>query len=486
MGSLTGFKEYRRLEPIKDPVGLRIHHYREFEKSYDESIARQQAARCMDCGVPYCLEEVGCPLGNLIPEWNDLVYTGHWKEALDRLHSTNNFPEFTGRICPAPCETACVLGISDSPVNIRGIERTIVDRGFQEGWIRPLPPVRRTGKKVAIIGSGPAGLTSAQQLARLGHEVTVFEKMDRAGGLLRYGIPDFKLEKWLIDRRLEQMKLEGVRFLTGIHVGQDVSIHDIRKQFHAVILSTGSEEPLDIQVKGRHLKGIHFAMDFLIQQNRIVAGDPVSNRERILATGRDVLVLGGGDTGSDCVGTSNRQKAKSVRMVRRSEKPGTSPGENEVWPLYPQDQDRTPSSLEEGGFRDYGILIKEFKDNGKGHIKSAIGSRIQKKSTGQLLEIPDADFEWPVDLALISIGYRRPVQKGLLEELKSIGLLMDLRDHVAASYGPGGKRGTFTTNLPGVYACGDARRGQSLIVWAIDEGRRCASTVHQDLVTRGR
>lgn len=482
MGKITGFREYKRAGLPKDPVDDRIRHFREFEKPFDEKVAHYQGARCMECGIPFCHGDTGCPLGNLIPEWNDLVYKGRWVEALDSLHATNNFPEFTGRLCPAPCESACVLGLTEPPVSIKGIERTIIQKGFEEGLVAPRRPKKRTGKRVAIVGSGPAGLAAAQQLARAGHEVTVYEKNDRIGGLLRYGIPDFKLEKWIIDRRMGQMELEGVRFRTGVNVGVDKKARAILDEYDAMVIATGSEEPFDIPIKGRHLKGIHFAMEFLVQQNRVIAGDTIEEKKRIIATDKNILVVGGGDTGSDCVGTSNRQGARSIKIVRRSEKPGDVRSEKEPWPFYPEELNRTTSSFEEGVEREFGVLLKEFVSDGTGRVKSVRGARGKRNPDGKFQEIEGTDFEWEADLVLIAMGYRRPIHPGLLDELKSMGLRTDPKGNVEAPYGKGGGKGNFTTSVPRVYTCGDARRGQSLIVWAIDEGRRCAETLHRDLM----
>jgi len=476
MGKATGFMEFRRGYLSKQPVADRIKHYKEFERSFDEEIAQTQGARCMDCGVPFCHGETGCPVDNLIPEWNDLVYRRRWKDALDRLHKTNNFPEFTGRVCPAPCESACVVGLIDQPVAIKALERTIIDRGFEEGWVDPKPPKEQTGKKIAIVGSGPAGLACAQQLARAGHTVTVYEKMDRPGGLLRYGIPDFKLEKWLIDRRIEQMSLEGVQFKTGVNVGVDLPYAKLKQEFDAVVLAMGSETPFDLKMPGRELKGIHFAMEYLVQQNRVNSGDAIS--DQILATGKNVIVIGGGDTGSDCVGTANRQGAKSIIMLRRSQKPPEKRPSSTPWPLYP-DILYTSTSHEEGVTRKWCINTKGFKGNEKGEVVAIYGNEVEKNSEGKFVEVPNTDFEWPADLVFIAMGYSKPIQEGLVASLAAEGLELDRWGNVSAPFGT--TAGSFQTSVDGVFACGDVRRGQSLIVWAISEGRKCAVQVDRYL-----
>ena len=477
MGKVTGFMEFRRAYISKEPVAERVKHHKEFEKGFDEETASVQGARCMDCGIPFCHGETGCPVDNLIPEFNDLVYRGRWKDALERLQSTNNFPEFTGRVCPAPCETACVVGLIEQPVAIKGIERTIIDRGFEEGWVEPRPPAILTGKKAAIIGSGPAGLACAQQLARAGHSVTVFEKMDRIGGLLRYGIPDFKLEKWQIDRRMEQMKAEGVIFKTGIEVGRDISGEEIRRDFDVTVLAMGSEDPYDLKMPGRELKNIHYAMDYLVQQNRINAGDKIENP--ITSKGKNVIVIGGGDTGSDCVGNSNREGAKSIIMLRRSDVPPKERPPHTPWPLYP-DVLWTSTSHEEGVDRKWKINTRGFRGNDKGEVISIYGNMVEKNEAGKFVDVAGTDFEWPADVVYIAMGYRQPVRTGLVDEFVAGGLDLDMHGNVKASFGT--KEGSFETSLSGVYACGDVRRGQSLIVWAISEGRKCAFQVHRYLM----
>jgi glutamate synthase (NADPH/NADH) small chain len=476
MGKPTGFKEYKRSKPKLEQIETRIKHYKEFEHSFTNEQAKIQGARCMDCGIPFCHGDTGCPVQNYIPEWNDLVYRGHWKEALENLHSTNNFPEFTGRLCPAPCESACVLGINDLPVTIKSIERTIIDRGFEEGWVVPKLPKKLTGKKIAVAGSGPAGLAAAQQLARAGYLVTVYEKNDKVGGLLRYGIPDFKLEKWIIDRRIEQMKAEGVIFQTNTNIGVTIPVIDLIKNFDAIILACGSEKPRDIPIPGRELKGIHFAMEFLPQQNRVNAGEEVKNQ--ITARGKHVVIIGGGDTGSDCVGTSNRQGAKSVTQLELLPQPPAARDYTTPWPYWPLMM-RTSSSHEEGADRKWSVNTKEFKDNGKGEVSALICNEI-KFDQGKFTDIPGTEFELKADLVLIAAGFVHSLHEGLINQLKDSGLELDSRGNVKASFGnfPDAHR----TSVPNVFACGDVRRGQSLIVWAIAEGRKCAEAVHRSLM----
>jgi glutamate synthase (NADPH/NADH) small chain len=477
MGKPSGFKEYKRLKPKLEPVEKRIKHYKEFEHSFTTEQAKIQGARCMDCGIPFCHGDTGCPVQNYIPEWNDLIYRGHWKEALDNLHSTNNFPEFTGRLCPAPCESACVLGINDLPVTIKSIERTIIDRGFKEGWVTPKPPKKLTGKKIAVVGSGPAGLAAAQQLARAGHSVTVYEKNDKPGGLLRYGIPDFKLEKWIIDRRIDQMKAEGVDFQTNINIGISVPVIDLIKNFDAVILAGGSEKPRDIPIPGRDLKGIHFAMEFLPQQNKVNSGEIIKNQ--ITANGKNVIIIGGGDTGSDCVGTSNRQGAKSITQLEVLPQPPSVRDYSTPWPYWPLMM-RTSSSHEEGADRKWSINTREFKDNGKGEVSALICTEI-KFDQGKFVDIPGTEFELRADLVLIAAGFVHPLHEGLINQLKEQGLEIDSRGNVKASFG--NFPDACKTSVPKVFACGDMRRGQSLIVWAIAEGRKCAEAAHRALMT---
>jgi len=474
MGKVTGFLEHSRSGTRYRPVEERIRDWHEVQIDPTPEQVRTQAARCMDCGVPFC--NSGCPLGNLIPDWNDLVYRDRWRDALARLHSTNNFPEFTGLVCPAPCEAACVLGINQDPVTIKQVEWEIIRRGWDEGWIVPVRPERRTGRSVAVVGSGPAGLAAAQQLSRAGHGVTLFEKNDRIGGLLRYGIPDFKLEKWIIDRRLEQLRKEGVRFQAGVHVGVDLSAAELRRSFDAVLLCTGSETPRDLPVPGRALSGVHFAMEFLTQNNRRVAGDRIAPQDEILATGKRVVVLGGGDTGSDCVGTSHRQGARSVTSIELLPRPPEARDPSTPWPLWPL-MYRSSSSHEEGGVREFAITTKRLA--GAGRVSALHAVRLDfgtpDPATGrrEMREVPGSEFEIPADLVLLAMGFVHPVHEGLIERL---GLRLDGRGHVAAD------TRSFATSEPGVFAAGDCRRGQSLAVWAIWEGREAARAVDAYLV----
>ncbi len=474
MGKATGFREFKRVNLKKEPPENRLKHYKEFDFAFSEEDSATQGARCMDCGVPFCHSNHGCPVHNVIPDFNDLVYRGHWKEALDSLHSTNNFPEFTGRLCPAICETSCTLGLVDYPVSIRAIERTIIDRGFSEGWIEPFPPKYLSGKKVAVVGSGPAGLAVSQELARAGHKVTLFEKNDRAGGLLRYGIPDFKLEKWIIDRRLEQMKIEGVEIRTGVNVGVDISVESLHRDFDAVILSMGSETPRDLTVPGRELNGVHFAMEFLTQQNKVNAGDNVENQ--ITATGKDVVVIGGGDTGSDCVGTANRQGAKSVTQIELMPEPPLDRTEKMPWPTYPMVL-RTSSSHEEGVVRMFSMGTSQFEGN-NGNVTAVKGTKV-KFEGGKIENLPGTEFSLKADLVLLALGFVHPVKNGVIAELEKSGLQLDTRGNIQ-TFPVNGDIG-YETHVPGIFSCGDTRRGQSLIVWAIAEGRYCARQVHKYL-----
>ncbi|MBX5494454.1 MAG: glutamate synthase subunit beta [Bryobacteraceae bacterium] len=462
MGKVTGFLEYRREVPSRRPVAERINDWFEIYQPFPEEKVRTQGARCMDCGVPFC--HSGCPLNNIIPDWNDLVYRDRWRDAIRVLHSTNNFPEFTGRVCPAPCEAACVLGINEPPVAIKLIERSIIDHAFKEGWIVPQPPQVLTGKRVAIVGSGPAGLAAAQQLRRAGHDVTVFEKADRIGGLLRYGIPDFKMEKHLIDRRLEQMTAEGVKFVTKAHVGQNVPVEDLRKEFDAIVLAGGAEQPRDLRVPGRELKGIHFAMEFLPQANRRVAGDTIPESEAILATGKNVIIIGGGDTGADCLGTSHRQRAKSVYQFEIMPKPPEERSPNTPWPLWPL-QLRTESSHEEGGIREWSIGTTAFTGDENGHVRKLHAVRLGPPPRFE--PIPNTEMTFDVDLVLLAMGFTGPVRSGMLEQL---GVELDARGNVKCDE-------NYMSSVPGVFAAGDMRRGQSLVVWAISEGRKAAESV---------
>ncbi len=464
MGKTTGFLEHPRELPVRRPVPERVNDWFEVYTDFAEEKVRTQGARCMDCGVPFC--HTGCPLNNVIPDWNDLVYRNQWRDAIRALHATNNFPEFTGRICPAPCEAACVLGINEPPVTIKVIEKTIIEHAFRKGWIRPEPPLRRTGKRVAIIGSGPAGLAAAQQLNRAGHAVTVFEKADRIGGLLRYGIPEFKMEKWVLDRRLDQMRAEGVEFRTNVHAGSTISGYELRKHFDAILLAGGAEQPRDLNVPGRELKGIHFAMDFLPQQNKVCAGDAVP--DQILATGKRVVIIGGGDTGADCLGTSHRHKAASVHQFEILPMPPGDRAPQTPWPLWPL-QLRTESSHEEGGVRDWSIATTAFSGDEHGRVQKLHAVRIGPPPRFE--PIPGTEFTLDVDLVLLAMGFTGPRREGILEQLV---VALDARGNVAT-------RDDYGTSVPGVYAAGDMRRGQSLVVWAIAEGRKAAEGVHQYL-----
>jgi glutamate synthase (NADPH/NADH) small chain len=469
MGKITGFIDIERRDRPYAPVPERIKVYREFIRPLSEEEMAKQGARCMDCGIPFC--QTGCPVNNIIPDWNDLVYRNSWREALDVLHSTNNFPEFTGRVCPAPCEAACVLNINDDPVTIKSIEQAIVDKGWTEGWIGPQVPARKTGRKVAVVGSGPAGMACAQQLARAGHDVTLFEKNDRIGGLLRYGIPDFKMEKRLIDRRVEQMAAEGVTFRPGVHVGLTMAAGGLLAQFDAIALTGGSEKPRDLPVPGRDLGGVHFAMEFLPQQNRKVAGDAVEGQ--ILATGKHVVVIGGGDTGSDCIGTSIRQGAASVVNFELMPRPPDEEDKPLTWPYWPLKL-RTSSSHEEGAERDFAVATKEFRGSG-GKVASLTACHVEwvkdAKSGMAMKEVPGTEFTIPAELVLLAMGYVHPVHEGMIAQL---GVAKDARGNVkAATDGPG----CYATSVAKVFAAGDMRRGQSLVVWAIREGRQCAREI---------
>ena len=466
MGKTTGFMEYTREVAERRPAAERVKDWFEIYLPFPEANLRTQAARCMDCGVPFCHN--GCPLTNLIPDWNDFIYHGRWRDALRQLHTTNNFPEFTGRICPAPCEASCVLGINEPPVTIKQIERSIVDRGFEEGFIRPEPAAVKSGKKVAVVGSGPAGLAAAQQLARAGHAVTVFEKNDRIGGLLRYGIPNFKMEKHLIDRRLEQMRGEGVEFRTGAHVGGNLPVEDLRKQFDAILLAGGAEHPRDLKVPGRHLKGIHFAMEFLPQQNRRCEGDTVPDSEAILATGKRVVIIGGGDTGADCLGTSHRQGAASVTQFELLPKPPDDRSPATPWPLWPM-QLRVESSHEEGGVRDWGVATTAFTGDANGRVNRLHAIRVGPPPGFE--PIAGSEFTIDTDLVLLAMGFLGPTKNGMIDQL---GVALDPRGNVAAD-------ANYMSSVPGVFAAGDMRRGQSLVVWAIAEGRKAAQGIDRFL-----
>jgi glutamate synthase (NADPH/NADH) small chain len=465
MGKVTGFKEYTREMPARRPVVERINDYLEVYQEFPESKLRVQAARCMDCGVPFC--HTGCPLSNIIPDWNDLVYRDRWRDAVRVLHSTNNFPEFTGRVCPAPCEASCVLAINEPAVTIKQIEKTIIEHAFREGWIIPEPPLRRTGKRVAVVGSGPAGLAAAQQLNRAGHWVTVFEKADRIGGLLRYGIPDFKLEKHVVDRRLNQMELEGVKFQTNAHVGHNVPTEDLRKEFDAILLAGGAESSRDLKVPGRELKGIHFAMEYLPQQNRVGAGERVENQ--ILATGKRVVIIGGGDTGADCLGTAHRQKAASIHQFEILPIPPVERSPSTPWPLWPL-QLRMESAHEEGGIRDWAVNTTHFAGDENGHVRKLHAVRVGPPPKFET--IPGTEFSLDVDLVLLAMGFLGPLRNGMVEQL---GLKIDARGNVETEE-------NYMTSVPGIFAAGDMRRGQSLVVWAISEGRKAARALDQYLM----
>ena len=466
MGKITGFMELERIQEASLPPQERVSHYREFVIALDDNAASKQGARCMDCGIPFC--QSGCPVNNIIPDWNDLVYLKEWRNALDVLHSTNNFPEFTGRICPAPCEEACTLNINDDPVGIKSIEHFIIDKGWEEGWVLPLPPARKTGRRVAVVGSGPAGLACAQQLARAGHDVVLYEKADRIGGLLRYGIPDFKMERHLIDRRMAQMSIEGVEFRPGVHVGKDVSAEALVAEYDAVALTGGAEAPRDLPVPGRDLAGIHYAMEFLPQQNRVNAGDKV--REQILATDKHVVVIGGGDTGSDCVGTSNRQRAKSITQFELLPQPPEQENKPLTWPYWPIKL-RTSSSHQEGCTRDWAVATKRFEGR-NGRVEKLVAARVEWRKEGsgapKMVEIEGSEFEMKADLVLLAMGFVGPVREGMLQQL---GVAHDPRGNVRAD------TEDYQTSVPKVFAAGDMRRGQSLVVWAIREGRQCARAV---------
>ena len=480
MGKATGFMEYQRLKEASEAPAARTKHYKEFVLHLSDADAKIQGARCMDCGIPFCNN--GCPVNNIIPDWNDLVYRGNYKEALDTLHQTNNFPEFTGRICPAPCEAACTLGINNDAVGIKSIEHFIIDKGWENGWVVPQPAAVKTGKKVAVVGSGPAGMAAAQQLARAGHDVTVFEKSDRVGGLLRYGIPDFKMEKSHIDLRVEQMKAEGVTFRTSVFVGKDfpetvnnwsketVSPDELKKEFDAVIIAGGAEAPRDLPVPGRELKGVHFAMDFLPLQNKVNAGDKLKNQ--IMATGKNVVVIGGGDTGSDCVGTSNRHGAAAVTQFELMPQPPESENKPLVWPYWPIKL-RTSSSHEEGCERDFAVTTKRLEGKG-GKVEKLIAARVEFKD-GKMVEVPDSEFEIKADLVLLAMGFVSPVA----QVLEAFGVDKDARGNAKATTDG---EGCYKTSVDKVFAAGDMRRGQSLVVWAIREGRQCARAVDEFLM----
>ncbi|MBT3330762.1 MAG: glutamate synthase subunit beta [Rhodospirillaceae bacterium] len=473
MGKPTGFMEIARRDRSYAPAADRLRHYDEFTVPLTEPEARQQGARCMDCGIPYCHN--GCPVNNIIPEWNDLVYQGDWHAALRNLQSTNNFPEFTGRICPAPCEAACTLNITDEPVTIKTIEVSIIEKGWAEGWIVPRIAKHKTGKTVAVVGSGPAGMACAQQLARAGHSVVLYEKNARIGGLMRYGIPDFKLEKKFIDRRMAQMRAEGVEFRPNSHIGVTISIEEIQEKFDAVVLAGGAEHPRDMPVPGRELDGVHYAMEFLTQQNRRLSEEPLGEAKEILATGKHVVVIGGGDTGSDCVGTSNRQNAASVTQLEIMPKPPEIEDKALTWPDWPMKL-RTSSSHDEGCERDWAVLTKKVRADANGNIEALELVRVSWDQSGgsmNMNEIPNSEFELKANLVLLAMGFMHPSKEGMLENL---GVDLDGRGNVQANMED------YKTSIDGVFSAGDMRRGQSLVVWAIREGRQCARAVDQALM----
>jgi glutamate synthase (NADPH) small chain len=476
MGKPTGFLEHARRNPDKRPASERVGDYDEFESLLPETELRAQGSRCMDCGIPFCQADTGCPLGNLIPEWNHHVYRDEWDKASDRLHATNNFPEVTGRVCPAPCEAACTLNIHEIPVTVKQLERAIVDRAADEGWIQPRPPQSKTGKSVAIVGSGPAGLAAAQQLARVGHEVVVFEKADRPGGLLRYGIPDFKLSKALIDRRVVQMEAEGVVFRCGVNVGRDLSADELLAGYDAIVLALGAEHPRDLPVDGRELSGVHFAMDYLTQQNRRVAGDEIPAEQSIVAEGKRVVVLGGGDTGSDCVGTAHRQGATEVVNFELMPQLPDVRAPEQPWPWWPLVRS-TSYAHEEGGTRDWSILTKRFIGDEDGQLTAieAVGVEFSEPDDSgrrRMVEVPDSAFRLDCDLVFLALGFLRPVHAGLVEDL---GLGLTERGNVATGL-------DWRTSVDRVYAAGDTARGQSLVVHAIADGRRVAREVDSFLM----
>jgi glutamate synthase (NADPH/NADH) small chain len=477
MGKVTGFIEITRKKAPSRPVPERIHDWREVYLPYPESALKGQAARCMDCGIPFCHQ--GCPLGNLIPDWNDFVYRDRWQAAIERLHATNNFPEFTGRLCPAPCEGSCVLGINNDAVTIKGIEVSIIDRAFDEGWVTAQPPLVRTGRRVAVVGSGPAGLAAAAQLNRAGHLVTVLERADRVGGLLRYGIPAFKLEKRFLDRRLELLREEGVEFRTNCNVGVNVSVEDLRREFQAIVLAGGATAPRDLKIPGRELGGIHFAMEYLTESNRRCEGDAVAAIEdprAISARGKHVIIIGGGDTGADCLGTAHRQGAASVHQLELLPRPPDERAASNPWPTWPNIF-RVSSAHEEGGERLYSIATEHFSGNGDGRVATLHGTKVEMKMKDgrpSFEPVAGSAFELKADLVLLAMGFLGPERNGMLDQL---GVRITDRGNVW-------RDGNWMTSVPGVFAAGDMQRGQSLIVWAIAEGRSCARGVDQYLMGR--
>ena len=467
MGKVTGFLEIKRKKPPARPVTERIHDWKEYYLPYPVEDLTKQAARCMDCGIPFCHQ--GCPLGNIIPDWNDLVYKNHWREALDRLHATNNFPEWTGRLCPAPCEGACVLGINDDPVTIKGVELAIIERAFDEGWIGVQPPTVRTGKRVAVVGSGPAGLAAAEQLNRAGHTVTVFERDDRIGGLLRYGIPEFKMEKRFVDRRLQIMAKDGVVFRTNSHVGVNVPVATLRRDFDAIVLAGGACWPRDLPVPGRELRGIHFAMEYLTLQNKRCEGDVIADEQFITAQGKRVVIIGGGDTGADCLGTVHRQGARAVHQFELLPRPPDERAADNPWPQWPNIF-RVSGAHEEGGERVYAVATQRFLGDAHGHVRALEAVKVDMVHEGGRLPftpIPGSEFALEVELVLLAMGFLGPERPGMLSDL---GVTLTERGNVW-------RDATWMTSAPGVFACGDMQRGQSLIVWAIAEGRSAARGV---------
>jgi len=472
MGKPTGFIEVHRKKHPTRPVAERVKDWREVYLPYPTGVLEAQGGRCMDCGIPFCHQ--GCPLGNLIPDWNDLIYRDRWEAAIERLHATNNFPEFTGKLCPAPCEGSCVLGINDDPVTIKSVEAAIIDRAWDEGWVTPRPPTTRTWKKVAIIGSGPAGLAAADQLNRAGHSVTVFEKSDRIGGLLRYGIPEFKMEKRHLDRRLAVMEIEGVVFRAGINVGVDVPAHRLREDYDAVLLAGGAGQPRDLPVPGRDLQGVHYAMDFLTLQNKRCEGDQILDSEFITAQGKHVIIIGGGDTGADCLGTAHRQAALSVHQLELLPQPPKDRAADNPWPLWPQIF-RVSTAHEEGGERLYAVSTERFSGDASGHVRAlhAVNVDMVKKDGRMVFErVAGSEFEIPADLVLLAMGFTGPEKSALLTDL---GVALTDRGNVA-------RDARWMTNVPGVFAAGDMQRGQSLIVWAIADGRSAARAIDQHLM----
>jgi len=463
MADIRGFLKHSRQTPTRRPVPVRLLDWKEVYEDFDQADLKDQASRCMDCGIPFCND--GCPLGNIIPDWNDLVYKDRWKEAIDRLHATNNFPEFTGRLCPAPCEGACVLGINQDPVAIKQVEVTIIDHAFEMGWVTPVTPSVRSGKSVAVVGSGPAGLAAAQQLTRAGHSVVVFERADRIGGLLRYGIPEFKMEKRHIDRRIEQMELEGTEFRTGIEVGVDVTSSELRQQFDAVVLAGGATQWRDLPIEGRELNGIYQAMEYLPWANRAQQGDIGVEEVPISAAGKNVVIIGGGDTGADCLGTAHRQGATSIHQFEIMARPPEERSDGNPWPTFPMTF-KTTSAHEEGGERIYSVNTEKFVGDDDGNVQALAAHEVEFKD-GRFEKVPGSDFELQADVVFLAMGFTGPEKDDLLTQL---GVDLDERSNVA-------RDSSFSTNVDGVWVCGDMGRGQSLIVWAIAEGRSCAASV---------